>query len=117
MDKRLRKKKWDVPLVDLHYPTVLLSERVVRMETTATTKGQVVIPASVRRKLGIKTGTRLTVEVDERKAQIILTPITREYITSMAGKFRELPLLKDLARERKLDKEREDRKVERLTGK
>ncbi len=84
------------------------------METTATTKGQVVIPASVRRKLGIKTGTRIQVELDEDNAQIILTPITREYIKSMAGKFRGLPLLEDLLRERKLDREREDRKFDNI---
>ena len=86
----------------------------VHMETTTTTKGQVVIPSSVRKKLGIKTGTRIQVEVDETKAQIILTPITREYIKSMAGKFRGLPLLEDLIRERKLDKEREDRKFDNI---
>ena len=87
------------------------------METTATTKGQVVIPSSVRRKLGIKTGTRIRVELDEANAQIILTPVTREYIERMAGSFRGLPLLEDLERERKLDKEREDRKFDKIPGK
>ena len=87
------------------------------METTATTKGQVVIPSSVRRKLGIKTGTRIQVEIDEGNSQIILTPITREYIKSLAGKFRGLPLLEDLMRERQLDKEREDRKFDNFKGK
>lgn len=87
------------------------------METTATTKGQVVIPASVRRKLGIKSGTRIQVEIDEATSQIILTPITREYIKSLAGKFRGLPLVEDLVRERKLDKEREDRKFDNFKGK
>ena len=84
------------------------------METTATTKGQVVIPSSVRRKLGIKAGTRIQVEIDEGNSQIILTPITREYIKSLAGKFRGLPLLEDLMRERQLDKEREDRKFDNI---
>lgn len=87
------------------------------METTATTKGQVVIPSSVRRKLGIKSGTRIQVELDEENAQIILKPITREYIERMAGKFRGLPLVKDLERERKLDKQRENRKFNKLSGK
>jgi len=87
------------------------------METTATTKGQIVIPSSLRRKLGIKTGTRIQVELDEENAQIILRPITREYIERMAGMFRGEPLLEDLVRERKLDKEREDRKAKKLTGK
>ena len=87
------------------------------METTATTKGQVVIPSSVRRKLGIKAGTRIHVAVDEARSQIILTPVTREYIRSMAGKFRDLPLVEDLERERRLDREREDRKFDNLSGK
>jgi AbrB family looped-hinge helix DNA binding protein len=76
------------------------------METSATTKGQVVIPASVRRKLGIKEGTRIQVEVDEDKRRIILTPITREYIHSLQGKFRGKGLMALLqaekARERDL---------------
>jgi len=87
------------------------------METKATTKGQIVIPSSLRRKLGIKTGTRIQIELDEENAQIILKPITREYIERMAGMFRGEPLLEDLVRERKLDKEREDRKAKKLTGK
>ncbi|MBK6588571.1 MAG: AbrB/MazE/SpoVT family DNA-binding domain-containing protein [Acidobacteria bacterium] len=86
------------------------------METTSTTKGQVVIPSAVRRKLGIKAGTRFSVEVNEENTQIILTPITREYIKSMAGKFRDLPLIEDLERERRLDREREDRKFDNLLG-
>lgn len=87
------------------------------METTATTKGQIVIPSSVRRKLGIKTGTRIQVELDEENARIILKPITREYIERMAGKFRGLPLVKDLERERKLDKQRENRKFKKFSVK
>ncbi len=90
---------------------------VVIMKTTATTKGQVVIPSSIRRKLGIKTGTRIQVEIDEANAQIILKPITREYIERMAGKFRGLPLINDLERERELDRQRESGKIKKLTGK
>ena len=83
------------------------------METTATTKGQVVIPSSVRRKLGIKTGTRIQVELDEGNAQIILTPITREYIHSLRGKFRDSGLLDELNATRARDREREEKKVTR----
>lgn len=74
------------------------------METTATTKGQIVIPSSVRRKLGIKTGTRIQVELDEENAQIILKPITREYVHSLRGRFRGKGLLKELAAEKKKEK-------------
>lgn len=74
------------------------------METTTTTKGQIVIPSSVRRKLGIKTGTRIQVELDEENAQIILKPITREYIHSLRGRFRGKGLLKELMDEKEKEK-------------
>lgn len=76
------------------------------METYATAKGQIVIPASVRRRLGIKQGTRIQIEVDEEKRRIILTPITREYIHSLRGSLKGTGVLKalmeDRAREREL---------------
>jgi AbrB family looped-hinge helix DNA binding protein len=74
------------------------------METTATTKGQVVIPSSIRRRLGIKTGTRIQVELDENNGQIILKPITREYIHSLRGRFKGKGLLKELAEEKEREK-------------
>jgi AbrB family looped-hinge helix DNA binding protein len=87
---------------------------VVNMETTATTKGQVVIPSSVRRALGIKAGTRFHVELDEKNSQIILRPITREFIHSLRGKFGSPGGVKDLETARARDREREARKLEKL---
>jgi AbrB family looped-hinge helix DNA binding protein len=75
------------------------------METIATTKGQVVIPASVRRKLGITSGTRIKVELDEENGQIILKPITREYIHSLRGRLKGKGLLKELAVEKARERE------------
>lgn len=76
------------------------------METTATSKGQIVIPSSVRRKFGIKEGTRIQIEVDENTKEIILKPITREYVHSLRGKFKGKGLMHELMaekeRERKL---------------
>lgn len=46
-------------------------------------KGQVVIPAKIRQKFGIKKGTQ--VRLYERNGEIVLQPITDEYIRSMAG--------------------------------
>ena len=48
-----------------------------------TTKGQVVIPAKLRRKLGIKKGTQVT--FIERDGEIVIKPVTDEYIEKMAG--------------------------------
>jgi AbrB family looped-hinge helix DNA binding protein len=75
------------------------------METTATNKGQIVIPSQIRRKLGIKEGTRIQIEVDESENRIILTPITREYIHSLRGKYKGKGLLKALMEDRKKEKD------------
>lgn len=48
-----------------------------------TAKGQVVIPSKLRRKFGIKKGT--LVSLYERDSEIIIKPITDEYIRRMAG--------------------------------
>lgn len=48
-----------------------------------TTKGQVVIPSKIRRKLGIKQGIQVTFY--ERDGEIVIRPITDEYLQRMAG--------------------------------
>lgn len=76
------------------------------METTTTSKGQIVIPSSMRKKLGIREGTRIHIELDEDAKEIILKPITRDYVHSLRGKFKDKGLLEELMaekqRERKL---------------
>ncbi len=52
-------------------------------KTIVTVKGQVVIPSKLRRKFGIKKGTQ--VYLYERNGEIIIKPITDEYIRSMVG--------------------------------
>lgn len=76
------------------------------MQTTATRKGQIVIPSAVRRKLGIKNGTKIQIEVNEKDKRITLKPITREYIFSLCGKYKGKGLLEELMREKKFEKER-----------
>jgi AbrB family looped-hinge helix DNA binding protein len=75
------------------------------VETTATSKGQIVIPSSLRRKLGIKEGTRIQIEFDEEAGEIILKPITREFVHSLRGKFKGKGLLKALMSEKKRERE------------
>lgn len=75
------------------------------MDTYMTVKGQIVIPSRVRRKLGMKQGTRVQVDVDEQTNKIVLTPITREYIQSLHGKYKGKDLLKALAAEKKRERE------------
>jgi len=75
------------------------------METYATVKGQIVIPVNMRRKLGIKESTRIQIDVDEENKKIILTPITRDYIHSIRGRYKGKGLLKSLIAEKKIEKE------------
>lgn len=74
------------------------------METRATLKGQIVIPSSIRRKFGITKGTRIQINLSDDESVIILTPITREYVHSISGKFRGKGLLKALMAEKKREK-------------
>ena len=77
-----------------------------KVETTTTIKGQIVIPVEIRRKLGIKEGTRIRIELDEKGKQIILKPITRETIQALRGKYRDTASLKSLMEDRKWEKDR-----------
>ncbi len=75
------------------------------METVATSKGQVVIPSKIRKQLGIKDGTYLQIDVDLVTRQIILTPVTREYIHSLRGKYKGKGLMKSLMADKKRERE------------
>jgi AbrB family looped-hinge helix DNA binding protein len=75
------------------------------METVATSKGQIVIPSKVRRQLGIKEGTYLQIDVDEANKRLILTPVTRDYIHSLRGKYKGRGLMKALMAEKKRERE------------
>ena len=70
-----------------------------------TVKGQIVIPSKVRRKLGLKEGTRIQVDLDEQARRIILTPITREFVQGLRGRYKGKNLLQSLAAEKKREKE------------
>lgn len=82
------------------------------METVATVKGQVVIPAPLRQKLGIKKGTKFLVY--EENGKIVLEPIDFERIlNSLQGILKGTNALQELMEERALDREREDAKFDR----
>ena len=75
------------------------------MDSYVTVKGQLVIPSKIRRKFGIKEGTRVRVDVDEQAHRIILTPVTRDYIQNLRGKYKGKHLLTALAAEKKRERE------------
>jgi len=72
--------------------------------STITTKGQLVIPSRLRRKYGIRKGTRVAMIEEENR--IILQPLTREYIRSLRGSLKGEPsALKFLKEGRSQDRE------------
>lgn len=74
--------------------------------TVVTTKGQMVIPSKIRRKLNLKKGTKLFVE--ERGNELIVKPITQAYFDRIAGVLQTKgKLSKALLDERIKDKKRE----------
>ena len=75
------------------------------MEAVATSKGQFVIPSKVRKQLGIRDGTYLQIDVNAITKQIILTPVTREYVRSLRGKYKGKGLMKALMAENKRERE------------
>ncbi len=75
------------------------------MKTTATVKGQIVIPSKLRRKYEIKEGTRIEIEDDEKNGHIILKPITRAHVHRLCGKYRGMGLLKALMAEKAAERE------------
>ena len=79
------------------------------MEATVTSKGQLVIPAKLRRKLGLKKGSRLYLE--ERNGEIVIRPLGREYFQEMSGILKGGGLLKALEESRREDRKTEERRI------
>ncbi|MFZ5923421.1 MAG: AbrB/MazE/SpoVT family DNA-binding domain-containing protein [Chloroflexota bacterium] len=77
------------------------------MEVYATVKGQIVIPAELRRKYGIKEGTKIVVTDTENG--INLRPITEQYIRELQGSLKGTGMIAALLEERAKDRAREDK--------
>ncbi len=80
-------------------------------------KGQIVIPADMRKRLGIKPGTWCYLEV--RNGELLIIPRPDNIVESLRGSYRKFgteSLTEDLLNERALDNEREERKCPRTRG-
>lgn len=84
------------------------------METArVTSKGQLVVPSRLRRKYGIKPGTKIC--FIERDKEILFQPVTREFIRGVCGMLKsETSVTRELLKERARDKEREEAELEKL---
>jgi AbrB family looped-hinge helix DNA binding protein len=76
-------------------------------------KGQLVIPADLRRRYGIKPGTKI--QFIEGDNQIVLQPVTKTLIRSLWGKYKdEKSMTEELLKERAKDRQREEAKFEKF---
>jgi AbrB family looped-hinge helix DNA binding protein len=81
--------------------------------TVISSKGQVVVPAELRERLGLKKGTRAT--WTEERGRLILMPITEKILDQIQGCLKPKPgqpsMFEELFKERERERERERRKV------
>jgi AbrB family looped-hinge helix DNA binding protein len=74
--------------------------------STVTTKGQLVIPAKLRRKYAISEGTQVAFLEEENR--LVLQPLTPEFVRSLRGSLRTDPsALKILLDDRKRERQRQ----------
>jgi len=75
------------------------------METSiVTVKGQIVIPAKIRKKFGIKKGTKIA--FIEQNNKLIIQPLDKSYFESLAGMLgTEGDMLKSLMEDKKQERE------------
>lgn len=74
------------------------------METTITSKGQIVIPALVRKNFGIEKGARIEVIEDKAAGIIILKPVTPQYVRRLRGILKGSVALQALKEDRRKEK-------------
>ena len=79
-------------------------------KSVVTIKGQIVIPARLRKKAGIKKGTRVFLE--EKDGDIIVHPATPEFYERTYGVLKGGGLVKSLEESRRKEKEHEESEFE-----
>jgi AbrB family looped-hinge helix DNA binding protein len=78
---------------------------MVTIFTVVSSKGQIVIPATLREQLGIQAGTRLAIQRENNR--LVLQPITDEFIHSLRGCLKEkISLVEAREREHRIEKDR-----------
>ncbi len=77
---------------------------------TASSRGQIVIPKEIRKRLNIVAGKRLSVKAEGDRVQLMLLP--DDPVEAFCGIFKEKSsLTKALTEQREKDKHREDKKI------
>ena len=76
--------------------------------TSISSKGQVVIPANLRKRYGLKEGT--TVVFQEDRGRLVLEPGNHAAIYALQGSLAGFPLEETLSEERQAERKRENRR-------
>ena len=74
------------------------------LQSTVSTKGQLVIPTELREQLGIRPGTRVAMVRDGNR--IILEPVNEEYIQSLKGSLAGGPSMTEALLQERREEER-----------
>jgi AbrB family looped-hinge helix DNA binding protein len=80
----------------------LVRKQKDKMETYANEKGQIALPAALRQKYGIKSGTRII--VTDIGNSIVLKPVTEQYLKTLQGSLKGKGGLKVLLNERRMER-------------
>ena len=78
----------------------------MRSTTVISSKGQIVIPANLRKRYRLKEGT--TVVFQEERGRLVLEPNNYQAIYALEGSLREFPLEASLEEERRTERKREN---------
>ena len=77
---------------------------------TVSSKGQLVIPVTIRKSLGIRTNSKVRLTISEDNTKAILEPLPSDPIEALTGIFKghKGSLARGLVKERKKDMKREE---------
>jgi AbrB family looped-hinge helix DNA binding protein len=80
----------------------------MKASSVISSKGQIVIPANLRKRYGLTEGT--TVVFHEDRGRLVLAPSNHHAIYALQGSLAGFPLEQDLAEERRAEQKREDKR-------
>jgi len=78
----------------------------MRATAVMSSKGQIVIPAKLRKRYGMREGS--TVVFQEDNGRLVLSSGNFDELLALMGSLRDYPLEEDLERERQAERLRED---------
>jgi AbrB family looped-hinge helix DNA binding protein len=80
----------------------------MRSSSIVNSKGAIVIPASLRKRYGLKEGT--TAVFQEEPGRLVLEPCKYAAIYALQGILADFPLQEEMARQRRVERERENKR-------